>query len=109
MDFDTLVKWMGVVGGLLGIVNIAWTLVGKGSKGIVDKLEKNRVDLIDHDRRIQALESELKHIPSAAAFTDLRVAVTKLEGHLSRLDDAVGRVSATVRSIDNYLRDETKA
>lgn len=126
MDFDSIMKWLGLVALLLSIVNIAWTLHGKAGKALADKLvaievqqakdhadltakqAKDHASIIDHDRRIQAVEGELRHLPTATAFHSLQISVTKLEGHLSRLDAAVDAVSTTVRSIDNFLRDETK-
>ena len=113
MDLMLFTQWAGAIGLALGIINMAWNLAGRAAKpvadklkGIDDRLNNYRVDLIAHDRRIQDVENELKHQPTSNQVTELRVTAERLDGHVKRLDETVNSLAHTVRRIDDYLREK---
>lgn len=64
--------------------------------------------LIEHDRRIQATEAELKHMPDKDAVVELKIALAELKGAFGTLDQEMKSVSRAVGRIDEYLRQERK-
>ena len=104
MELKDLLMWLGVAGTLLGIANTAWIMFGRAAKPLTDKIAEYRKDLVDHDRRIQAVESELRHLPSRLDVSKLEITTTRLEGDLKTLNDQLGTLNHTVRRIDDYLR-----
>jgi predicted nucleic acid-binding Zn-ribbon protein len=60
----------------------------------------------DHARRIQSLESDMKHMPAKDDVIELKLALAKLEGTVGRLDENLGGVSRTVRRVEEYLLKE---
>ncbi len=106
MDLDVFTRWAGAAALILSIINVLWIIAGRATKPMSEKLTNYGNDLKGHDRRIQAVEGQLQHLPSKDAFHQLALTVAKLEGHLTRLDEAVGAVNQTVHSIDRYLREE---
>lgn len=65
--------------------------------------------LAGHDRRIQHVENELRHLPDKDMVTELRVAIVELQGTVKSLDTQLSSVGRTVANIDVYLRkDDSK-
>jgi hypothetical protein len=69
-------------------------------------LEASKIKLIEHDRRIQAAEGELKHLPDKDTVNDLRLTLAQLQGTVTALSESMGSVSRTVHRIDNWLREK---
>jgi predicted nucleic acid-binding Zn-ribbon protein len=64
---------------------------------------------VEHnDKRITALESELKHLPDKDAVNDLKLAVVDLKGTIKAMDAQLAGLSRTVSNIDGYLRKDDK-
>jgi Protein of unknown function (DUF2730) len=106
MSFEQMLKWAGLISLVLTIVNMAWILVNRGTDEFSKKQQRHEDKLIDHDRRVQAIEGELKHVPSKDQFQTMQLVVAKLEGHMGKVESEVSTINHTVRRIDDYLRDE---
>lgn len=65
--------------------------------------------LVDHDKRIMGVESELRHLPSAEHVNELKLEITRLAGLVGRLEEQMASVSRTTHRIDDYLREGGKA
>lgn len=105
MDLDIITRWLGVVALVLSLINMLWTLINRGTKDISTKMQQYRTDLVDHDRRIQELESNMKHLPTKQEIVNLQLAVSKVEGHMGKMEVSVESMVHTVRRIDDYLRE----
>lgn len=62
--------------------------------------------LTEHDRRIQALEGEFKHLPSKEDIHALTLAVETMKGELGKMGATYDGVNRTVRRIEEYLLEE---
>lgn len=105
MNFNDITQWLGAVALVLSIINMGWVLISRSGREASDKIEQHETKLVDHDRRIQSVESEMKHLPSGGEVTSLRLTVAKLDGQVSHLDQTLGSLTHAVRRIDDYLRD----
>ncbi len=120
MGYEEFMRYAGAIALILSIVNVAWTLAGRAGKPVNDKItavdakvvaveakvEAYRAAQVTHDRRIQAVEGELKHMPTRNEVTELMLATTALRGNVDRLDEAIVGLTHTVRRMDDYLREE---
>lgn len=106
MDFEIILRWLGAAGLLLSIINTSWVLIKTGGQETADELDRHETKLTDHDRRIQALEGEQKHLVTKEDLTELRLQLSDLNGKLGRFDEAMESIARTVRRIDDYLRIE---
>tara|TARA_R110002020_G_scaffold34066_35_gene103973 strand:- start:9181 stop:9528 length:348 start_codon:yes stop_codon:yes gene_type:complete len=70
-------------------------------------LETSDKKLIEHDRRIQAVEAELKHLPDKDTVNDLKLSLVELKGTVSAMSESMGSVSRTVHRIDDWLREKS--
>ncbi len=66
--------------------------------------EKTRDDLKGHDRRIQSLESEVRHLPTKDQVHGLELAIKDIGISVASLSERVNAIGGTVALIDEYLR-----
>lgn len=81
-----------------------WSFLQSPSKKNAESISIVTNKLTDHDRRIQAVENELKHLPNKEAVHELKVAIVELQGTVKALDVQLMAVGRTVANIDGYLR-----
>lgn len=112
---DELRNWSGFALNLITLAGLVKLWLNQGEKQLEDKVstlgtrvEKFETKLVDHDRRIQTVEGELKHLPDKDTVNELRVAMTKMAGDVGILSESMGSISRTVHRIDDYLRTEGK-
>ena len=115
MEFELLSKWGGLLGLIISVITGVWTLISKSTKPFDDrldaqdiKIEKHNDDLKLHDRRIQKTEDELRHLPNKNEVHEIKLAITRLEGVVDKLETSASATQRTVQRIDDYLREEPK-
>ncbi|QXN68030.1 tail needle protein [Microcystis phage Mwe-Yong1] len=81
-----------------------WNWLQSPSKQNAEAIKVMLDKLTEHDRRVQTLETELKHLPSADTVHELRLQFSQLQGTVGRMDEQIGSVARTVHRIDDYLR-----
>ncbi|RVJ42364.1 DUF2730 family protein [Sinorhizobium medicae] len=102
-------QYLGVVLGGIALLGHAKGYFSSGEKALGTRLEKTEKALIEHDRRIQRVEDELKHLPDKDTVMELKLALAELKGTVNALGETVGSVSRTVHRIDDYLRQKAEA
>lgn len=81
-----------------------WTFMQSPAKKNADAIDKANTKLVDHDRRIQAVESEIKHLPDKEAVHELKLAIVELQGTVKAQNVQLGAVAQLVANIDGYMR-----
>lgn len=105
MDIDTIRNWAGTLALLISAASVILVWVKSPGEAVARRLKEVSDSLKGHDRRIQAVEHEIKHLPTSDDFRKLQITVTKLEGDMKRIEEGVGLINHTVRRIDDYLRE----
>ncbi|WP_422371331.1 DUF2730 family protein [Hoeflea sp.] len=99
-------QYLGLALAVIALLGHAKGYFSSGERQIKTDLEAVKVKLIEHDRRIQAAEGELKHLPDKDTVNDLRLTLAQLQGNVSALSESMGSVSRTVHRIDDWLREK---
>jgi hypothetical protein len=108
VDVNPIVVWVSLILSVVTLAGMLKTWLSSGEEEIDERLEVAEKTLINHDRRVQTVESELKHLPDKDMVMDLKLAMAELKGTVSTLGETVGSVSRTVHRIDDYLREDAK-
>lgn len=108
MDINNFAIWSAAILSVIAILGHLKTFFGSGEAANAKKLDAIEKKLIDHDRRIQAVEGEMKHMPSKDMVNDIRLAMADMKGTVGTLTETLASVSRTVHRIDDYLREEAK-
>jgi hypothetical protein len=111
---DELKSWLTVVLSSIALVTAIWNWVSAGSKKTASELEAYKkadaeekklmmTAITELGRRIQTVESDVKHMPDSKAFMDMRVAMSELSGKIGRMEESQIGMARTVARIDDYL------
>ncbi|MBB3947232.1 hypothetical protein GGQ73_003198 [Rhizobium skierniewicense] len=65
--------------------------------------EEHKRKLIEHDRRIQAIEGELRHLPDRESQHRLELALEKVNGRLDTLNETLKPIMATNERMNQLL------
>jgi flagellar capping protein FliD len=83
---------------LLSSVNLfaaVRTIMSAGEKKLDERLSKAESKLVEYDRRIQALENEIKHLPDRDTTHRIEMTMAQIMGRLDAQDATLaGRFSA---------------
>lgn len=104
MDIETLNRWLAAFALLLGIANTISIWLRNNARELAKKLDQIGDSLKGHDRRIQTVENEQRHMPTKEDMHELTVSITALAGELKTQSTELDSVARTVRRIDDYLR-----
>lgn len=86
----------------VGAFVYAW-LTARSKQNSAQLIKVDEV-LADHEKRLLAIEGELKHLPSKDAVGELKLAISELKGTVGRLEERLVPISSTVNHIDSYLK-----
>ncbi|SDA39275.1 DUF2730 family protein [Mesorhizobium qingshengii] len=120
MDITPMMPWLVAISTILSIGTVVYTLLTSGAKKTATDLDahKKKADerqaevektLDNHGTRIQSIESEMKHLPDAAAFMDLRLAVSDIKGNAGAQAEVVNGIARTVHRMENFLLSGSKS
>ncbi|MAM10139.1 MAG: hypothetical protein CML23_06685 [Rhizobiaceae bacterium] len=104
MTIDPLLPWLTAINSLIALGSFIYAWLTARAKGNSEKLAAVEKIVIEHDRRIQEIEGELRHLPDKDSVVDLKISMAKIEGAVSALTERLGGMGATVTRIDDYLR-----
>lgn len=105
--FSWLITILTAASLLLGIANTIWAWMSKGGAALAAKQREQDSALDDHDKRIQAIEGEMKHLPTKEDVHRLTVQLTELNGKLNSFERDLNGVERTVGRIERHLLGES--
>ncbi|CDZ61423.1 Kinesin protein [Neorhizobium galegae bv. orientalis] len=93
-----------VVGLLLGFINLftaVRTMLSAGEKKLDERVTKAETKLVDHDRRIQAIESDMKHLPDRETTHRIEMTMSEI---MRRLEVQDATLSGRFEAMDERLK-----
>lgn len=80
-------------------------LAGKAGGGDLDQLEDK---VTEHDRRIQAVEAEVKHLPDKDSVHRLEVALEQMNTKIASMAASAEATERTARRVEQFLMERAK-
>ena len=107
MTVELAGKWLGAAALIISLGNTLWAILMRDARLNYKAIQQLQADVVNHDRRIQTVEHEVRHLPDKEEVIEIKVAVVELKGVMARLEQNLGGVTTTVHRIDDYLRNQT--
>jgi peptidoglycan hydrolase CwlO-like protein len=104
---DGLKDWLGVVALAISLLTSVYAWITSKAKANAEHLKAVDAKLVDLDRRVQSIESELKHLPNKDDVNELKLGMAQLDGTVGRLDESLSGISRTVRRVEGFLMKES--
>ncbi|MBZ0164580.1 MAG: DUF2730 domain-containing protein [Notoacmeibacter sp.] len=103
MDLAAIIPWVTAALAVIALLGHAKTFFGSGAKENATAISSLKTTVVAHDRRIQSVEQELRHLPSKDDVNDLKLSLSDVKGSIGRLDESVTGVNRAVRRVEDYL------
>lgn len=100
---NMIVAALSVISLVISIGGVIWSWFSKGNAAIAATLERVMNKQIGHDRRIQKVEDQLPHMPTAREVSEL---VTEMRGVTERLNSISQdqhRQGESIRRIEDVM------
>ena len=104
MPVELVAKWLGALALLISIMNTFWAYLTREARTAIARQGELASKVISHDRRIQGLEHDIKHMPSKEEIHQVKLDISEMRGAMGRMEESVSGMSKTVDRIDDYLR-----
>ncbi|RRY17901.1 DUF2730 family protein [Brucella anthropi] len=95
----------------LGIIALGGHVKGwinSGEKQLKDDVSSHTGKLTDHDRRIQTLENEIKHLPDRDSQHRMEIQLAEMNGRFAALEEKLRPIAATSERLHELLMEQAK-
>ncbi|MDG3575990.1 DUF2730 family protein [Rhizobium sp. YJ-22] len=100
MDLAIILPWITAALSIIAFLTAIKNILGSPAKENAEKISKHDQKLIEHDRRIQAVESDFKHLPNRDTAHNLELALAQISGRLNSMD---AQISGRLNAMDERL------
>jgi hypothetical protein len=108
MNFD-----LAVISGLvalalssLNLVAHVRTMMSSGEKKLDERLVKVEAKLVDHDRRIQTVENEMKHLPDRDSQHRMELQLSDMNGKFAALEERLKPIAAVSIRLQEFMLEQ---
>lgn len=101
LDIAPILAWIIAAMTIVNFIVLMKNLLSAGEKKLEEKVAKLESKAIEHDRRVQTIEGDMKHLPNQETMHSIELTMLKIVGRLDKQDATLdGRFSA----MDERLR-----
>lgn len=108
MNILDLAPYIGMVLGAIALLTQVKGILSSGEKKLEERTKANELKLIEHDRRIQTVENEMKHLPDRDMAHRLELNLEKLSSQVATLNERVKPIAATNERMMELLMEAGK-
>lgn len=108
MDLSVVMPWVVAAMTIFNFIGLLKNWLSSGEKALGEKVGSAEKKLIEHDRRIQAVEGELKHLPDRETAHKLELALAQISGRLDTLDERLKPIAATSGRLQEFLLEQAQ-
>lgn len=115
LDIGPLVAWASALSILLSCGTAVWTLLTSGARRNDKRLEAAdkrmeecvaRVEVLE--RQLQRHEDKLAQMPDITMMHRLELSLTRMEGHIDRLDERLKPVAAIAERMQELMIEDAR-
>lgn len=110
MNFD-LATATPIVAFILAAIALATqvkSILSSGEKKLDERLTKAEGKLVEYDRRIQTIESEMHHLPDRETTHKMQISMERIAGRLDTMDERLRPIAATNHRLQEYLLEQAR-
>lgn len=110
VDFASVLPWVSGLISIITLLTLLKNILSSGEKKLGEDLAEAKKKLVEHDRRIQTIEGEIKHLPDRETTHRMELAMTEISGKLNVMAERLKPIEAIGERLQNTLlnRADTK-
>lgn len=98
-----IILWFAGLGTVVSVITAMWTIFSGPSRKNTTKITEVEVILGKHEIEIQRLRDKVEGLPNAQMMHRLELSMTRMEGHIDRLDERLKPVAAIAERMQDLL------
>lgn len=110
-----MIPYVSLALGLIALLGHIKGWMNSGEKKLTDDVAALKVEnevhekkLIEHDRRIQSVESDMKYLPDRESQHRLELALEKVNGRLDTLNETLKPIKANGEAMNELLLERAR-
>lgn len=101
-------QYVGLALAIIALLGHAKGYFSSGEKTLTARVEKAETKLVEYDRRIQAVEGEMKHLPNRETAHKLELALAQMNGRLDTMTATLEPIRATTDRLNELLVEQAR-
>ncbi len=107
-DLSLLTALVALALSTLNLFAAVRNIMSEGEKKIDERLKKAESTLISHDRRIQTVEGDMKHLPTRESQHRTELALSEMNGRFAALEEKLKPIAATSERLHELLMEQAR-
>jgi phage shock protein A len=103
MDLSIIMPWVGAALSIIALGTQIKAIISSGERKLEERVSKVEVKLIEHDRRVQAVENEMKHLPDRETVHKLQIDLTEMKGQMATMVKSSEATERATRRVEDFL------
>lgn len=103
MDLSIIMPWVGAALSIIALGTQLKAIISSGERKLEERVSKVEVKLIEHDRRVQAVENEMKHLPDRETVHKLQIDLTEMKGQMATMVKSSEATERATRRVEDFL------
>lgn len=95
MNILDLTPYLGIILAAIALLTQLKGILSSGEKKLEERTVQTEHKLIEHDRRIQTVESDMKHLPDRDTAHRLELNLEKLSSQMMQMNERIKPIAAT--------------
>lgn len=108
MTLTELTPYLALVIAVFTLAGLIKNSLTSGEKAIATEQAEHEKKLIDLDRRVQSIESDMKHLPDRDATHRLELNLERLSSQVAQMNERIKPIAATSDRMMELLMEQGK-
>ena len=96
-------QYLGLALAIIALLGHAKGYFSSGEKTLTARTETNEKKLIEHDRRIQTVEADIKHLPDKDTVHKMELAMAEMKSQLASMVKSSEATERATRRVEEFL------
>ncbi len=101
-------QYLGLALAVIALLGHAKGYFSSGEKTLTERTKKAEEKLIEHDRRIQSVEGEIKHLPDRETTHRMELAMSEINGKLNVMAERLKPIEAIGERLQETLMEQAR-
>ena len=108
MDLAILTPWIAAALSIIALLGHAKTYFGSEGKAAAQEWRDLKDTVEDRGRRLQSVESDIRHLPDIDAQHRVEIALTEINGRFAAIEEKLKPIAATSERLHSLLMEQAR-
>lgn len=108
IDFTSVLPWVSGLISIITLLTLLKNILSSGEKKLGEDLGEAKKKLIEHDRCIQSIEGEIKHLPDRETTHRMELAMSEINGKLNVMAERLKPIEAIGERLQETLMEQAR-